>query len=96
MARLLSREATATEPLVSVRATATAPPVIHIAPAAERRERERDALVPATIRVTRNISLGQVVVEVGEPERSSRQSPRKVEPGSLLALIPPPTLRGFS
>jgi hypothetical protein len=95
-AQPLTREATATEPLVRVRATATAAPVIHIAPAAERRERGRDALMSPTLRVIRNLSLGPVVVEVGEPETSSRESPRKAEPGSLLASIPSPMLRGFS
>jgi hypothetical protein len=96
VAQPASKDAAATEPLVRVRATAIAPPVIHIAPAAERRDHGRDALMPAKMRVIRNISVGRVVVEVGEPESSSRESSRKAKPGSLLALIPPSALRGFS
>jgi hypothetical protein len=96
VAGLTARKAEATEPLVSVRVTATVAPVIHIAPAAERREHGRDALMAPKMRVIRNVSIGRVVVEVGEPENASRQSSRKVEPGSLLASIPPPALRGFS
>lgn len=95
-AQPMPRNAAARKPLASVRAAAAAPPVIHIPPAVGRRENGRDVLGPSTMPVIRNVSLGPVVVEVGEPEQSAREHPRKIEPGSLLASIPPPSLRGFS
>ncbi|MCG8420098.1 MAG: hypothetical protein MJE77_19385 [Proteobacteria bacterium] len=81
--------------LARVRAVATEPPVIHIAPPVQQQHGQGQGFAASGLRVIRNVSVGPVLVELGEPDQPAAQSRRDLEPGALLAQIPRPFVREF-